>query len=280
MISPRRLSSFAVRQPLSAALLESHAPLDTVRFELNPRDLIEREVVYLACARRLKDYLDLTNLPRIIIAQSYFHKDQIPSVVALASTFVKIPWSPRKIDSITNARIRHQRGPDAEDSYILEIKTPRGKGSSIERDELPIPLSGETFERLAEIVPPRHLRKYRFLLDGSVTCARDIDHSITAHIDLIIDAGPHLTPGLPKRIPSPLQILDEREFLTVDVELPCRTLVKPLRQGRHSFTFLRGATELSAQPEEHRKSLSTRRLASRGLDRKARSAARAMLRGD
>ena len=223
---------------------------------------VEREIRYFINLADLRTHVMLDPSQSVKIVQRYFPKDLlglIKGFVAEMGQFHPL------INGVvfSQARIRRAEGPDGV-SYTLEAKGPFQTRVRGERREMPITISAELYKDLLPFASAGAYEKVRYPIEGRIISSDGAACKVQAEIDLPMGAG------------RDFRSIDKRQlnFAFVDVELPHKELVRPLRAGAHSFTFLQRAIDLSRADPETLAAVSTRRIAKRGFDQKAWAAIR------
>lgn len=149
----------------------------------------------------------------------------------------------------TSARARRTVEAGSE-RFLLEFKSPKGS-DRISRFELGVPLDEASFKRLTRDHSVGCLRKLRYVIPGTVTTDKGTQ-STWIELDKILDAG---SPARPLTTP----------FFTADIE-GSRSVLDAVREGRHSFNWLKDCITLTFADNAVRKPLSNKRLAIQGFD--------------
>lgn len=216
-----------------------------------------------ALAQKLTSGLEFTQ-----IEQSYFKRDQVRPLleqfligrrspsnhgeVALGGTTDR-----NELASLSIARIRRVRHPEQGPRYFIEFKGSKEgeEGARISRREVSREISAKQYEALKAEASAGTLRKRRYSISGTITVnGRTIPAE--AQIDCLQAAGKELHKVSPT-------------FDTVDIELLDPSHIHALREGHHSFEFLKNCIELSSHNKHLAKPLTTRRVAKWGLYREA-----------
>jgi hypothetical protein len=211
----------------------------------------------------LASQVNLSTLEKLELRQRYFPPQLVPNVETLMRNHYGIDL-PAKISPV-QARLREITSSTGT-TYCLELKGAKSgpPGEAIERLEVPLHLTKDLYDALAAFADDGVLEKTRYLLPGEIVDKAGVKHPVVAQIDVI-----HL--ACKKETGSKDQYAGS--FATIDIELSDKTLLKRLRNGHHTFTFLQnGAVDLALQDLELAQSVSNSRLGRKGFDDKSRHA--------
>lgn len=227
-----------------------------------PTRFLEREVKFFMPIDELRQWLQFDQLETLELRQRYFPASLLSNAEAIVRTRYGLEL-PEKISPV-QARLRETIGVSGT-SYCLELKGAKygPPGKAIERMEIPLPLTKEAFEVLSAFATDGTIIKTRYQVPGTIEDRHGLQIPVIAQIDVIALA--HKAENSKDRYVG--------SFATVDIELPDKSLLKRLRNGHHSFEFLRhGAVDLALQDDEVVHAVSNNRLGRKGFDDKARHA--------
>lgn len=199
-----------------------------------------------------------SGLPFTQIEQHYFKRTLVKSLVEMFLSNKGDPSNPTALPpnesgEFSIARIRSTREPGQDATYFIEFKGSKEgvAGFRISRREVSEPISFRQYKALREDATAGSLRKRRYAIAGTIT-VNGTQIPALAQIDSLQAAGKELHKT-------------STTFDTVDVELQDTSHIAELRAGHHSFEFLHCCIELSAHNEAFAKTLTTRRIAKKGL---------------
>ncbi len=220
---------------------------------------IERELRFFMPLSMLGDYLNVKNLEKITIEQHYFAPDNFPLISVFAGELAGVGLLPSDL-RITQARIRTITKAHGEGETCLEIKGRQPHHDSFERLEFSVPITTDSFFRLRELAGAGSLTKSRYRAPGVISLNNRDQARVIAEIDVYDRIGKN----------QPLSSCSEKhDFATIDVEIPDKCLLGPLADGKHNLDFLFDAINLSDSEKRIQKSLSSQRMARKGLDKRA-----------
>jgi hypothetical protein len=187
------------------------------------------------------------------ITTHYFSSDSIPWLIKRH----RVRDTENDHHLLTTARLRMIEGDDV--VYHLDFKGRKlniGQGV-IGRPELPpITLTRKQFKEYRDSNTVGGTVKQRFFIPGSVRLDSGVRHRFDANLDLYLYAGPGL-----EKLPE--------ELYTIEFESTRAALVA-LKQGHHSFTFIKHCLELNDDNGELAGLIANKRLAKKGYDRDLR----------
>lgn len=200
------------------------------------------------------------------ISQFYF-PDEVAELIAMLA--IEIANMQRELNpkDFTRPRIRMtEKSGSAE--FALQIKGAKEgeKNARVICPELSIPIDRVLFERLLGHYRFGGLEKLRLPVTGYVVGAAGQLCPVKADVDQLLRVGP-VEHGRPRD-----DLQGKIDFLLADIELPNIEWLNPVRNRKHSFSFLESAVELTACKGSLRKALSSRRLARCGFDDRAMEA--------
>lgn len=218
------------------------------QFTVALSESVEIETKFFIPRRVLAAVISQTS--EIRIEQHYFPRSATKKLAREFAIFAIVEDS----HEFSSVRIRKTSFPSGKNAFQIEFKGKKDEveGARISRREFGLDISESRFKQLRKDAVAGSIVKLRYEIDGYIMDqGRKIP--VVAQVDNFKAAGRNLA------------ALDAG-FATVDIELPKAELVQALRRGEHSFSFLRGCVELTAQPKELQQTLATRRLAKFGLD--------------
>ena len=151
-------------------------------------------------------------------------------------------------DVFTSARVRRIVEAESE-RFLIEFKSPKAS-DRLSRFEFGVHIVEERFKRLRDDYSIGCLRKLRYLIPGTVTTETGKRRAFI-ELDRVLDAG---NPAKPLATP----------FFTADIE-GTKAILKAVREGRHSFDWLKECVMLSFADNTIRKPLTNKRLACQGF---------------
>jgi len=151
-------------------------------------------------------------------------------------------------DVFTSARVRRIVEAGSE-QFLIEFKSPKAS-DRVSRFEFGVQIDEESFKRLRDDYSIGCLRKLRYLIPGTVTTDTEKRRAFI-ELDRVLDAG---NPATPPATP----------FFTADIE-GTKAFLEAVREGRHSFEWLKECVMLSFAENRIRKPLTNKRLACQGF---------------
>lgn len=234
--------------------------------------LYEEEAKYFVPLGVVTDYIDLNPKSATNIRQDYFPPHTLERLIPFALHHLGSELDPSDLD-LSQARLRSEV-LKKEQQFWLHLKGPRLDWSSGRRVELPFALDPLLYQALKLAATDGTLVKDRTHAVGQVFPERESPLSLRAEIDVLRAAGCN----------SGFKKIGDLSFVLIDVEGSEKAL-NALRHGAHSFPFLgKHAIELSGAPDadevvrEAQRLLSSRRLARKGFDEKARAIVKKLFR--
>jgi hypothetical protein len=166
------------------------------------------------------------------------------------------------VQLLTTARIRKTVGSST--YYQLELKGPKVRlpGRAVQRPEVSLRISHATFDYLLDLADGGTIIKHRHDIPGHIYFNRSV-LSVVAQVDRYLMAG-----RPPRNLPL--------RFDTIDIEVPSQRYVPPLRQGKHSFGFLKKCLEIADLDQPLQDALSNRCLARDGFTKHLRKTLQAL----
>ncbi len=204
---------------------------------------------------RLKAQIDLNKLEYDEISQHYYstqkiHQQLIPQLQAMNASDVHL--LPK---DCSNGRIRSSKSNNLT-SYTLTVKAPRADPFS--RLEVEINITESLYNTLLSFVDMGSLSKQRYYLPGALVDKFGGTTPLTAEIDIYCEiAG------------KSFDLEDSLAFAVVEIEASSLEQLQQIREGQHSFAFLRDAVEVLSLPQDCQKYFKNMYLALHGLDRAA-----------
>lgn len=215
----------------------------------------EIEVKFFAPEHVVKSIIRTT--PSIKLEQHYFPKNVVQQLKDEFALHALVDDS----SAFTVARIRRTEPSSGNTEYQVEFKGPK---DGICRREFGIDISKDVYRSLIKLATAGSVEKRRFHVNGHIEYQGRRFQTV-AEVDVIRKAG---------RPASPVPVL----LGTIDIEISSAdatkalAVVTALRQGRHSFDFLRECVELMSDERDLGRALTTRRLAKHGFDAERRAA--------
>jgi hypothetical protein len=216
---------------------------------------VETEIKYVMALSKLRAQIDLSGLECEEISQHYYSAEKIrqqliPQLRAMnASDVDLLP------DDCSNGRIRSSKS-NKSISYTLTVKAPRADPFS--RLEVEISITESLYNKLLRFVDMGSLSKQRYYLAGTLADKSAVIRPLTAEIDIYNEiAG------------KSFDLNDPLAFAVVEVEAASLEQLQEIRDGHHSFYFLRDAVEVLSLPEDCQKYFKNMYLALHGLDQAA-----------
>lgn len=195
----------------------------------------ERELKYFVLSSVLKQLADLKKAPRKSLDQSYFADECMEAAYRIA-------FRPKKeIPKLATGRLRRaSNGGSAK--YFVTFKGPYL--SEFSRDEFEKEIPKSLYELLMPLCVGHTVKKVRYLVDGYLLI-KSKKIKVTAEIDHLVEWSDG--------------------FVTVDIEVDKDSYIEALRQGHHTFDFLKlGAIDLTKEKFVVRRALSMKFLARNG----------------
>lgn len=242
--------------------LASHARLlESFTFQERSRPLIflEAERHYFLPLSAVRDFVDLVDLPRIRILQSYFSQRTAKEVLhKLARGEQHTPGH----DQADILQVRVRESLDCLGGRRLELTTKfRARGqSSLEKFELSHPLSELEFNSILAMSDRGTVVKDRHLLVHN-----HAGENLTLELDV---------PLWCKRF-GKQQVLKTLGYALIDVEVSSKTIMQQLRAGNHYSPLLMAAIDVSRDlphAAQLRRPLSWKTLAKKGVTNNTESA--------
>lgn len=231
-------------EPLFLDSLDARLPaLPGRRLALSPREVEVRYFVPEKLAESLKkgDYVS--------IVQHYFPEKTVRSLIKRFDIDERIADH----NELTSARVRRTKEKDGPSRYELEFKGQKEEvhGALISRCEFSIEISKDLYDDLLPDATDGALKKRRYDIAGRISDSGTLV-KVHGHLDSLRRAGNSL-----ERLPEP--------FWTIDIELPTTSLFRPLRSGRHNFSFLKQCVEIGTLDNDLRRSLRNSSIAKKGI---------------
>jgi len=183
------------------------------------------------------------------IEQHYFPRRAVPDLVEAFNLRDRVDSA----DDFTVARLRRVESPSGLVEYALQFKGDKERvdGARVRRREFEVPIKHRVFLALKSGATNGSLVKRRYDIAGELLC--EPAAPVILQVDVVEQAG------------RPLRKLS-RVFCTGDIEVGDIALIKAIRSGNHTFSFLTSCIELSGRSHN----LSNSKVARRGLDSRQR----------
>lgn len=211
-------------------------------------NLYECELKYLASLEALSETLDFDRLPALRLAQHYFSPKLMPLMTVLLADLSGGLNTPKGFRP-SQARIRYTKNGKQE-NFELCCKGPYLDARRTQRVELSVEISSALYHELELLSDHGMIEKIRYTVPGWLKHNRQ-EIPLCAEVDVPLKAGKQQKPFRCGAL----------EVAFVEVELPALNTVESLRRGQHTFTFLKSALEVNAQPAKLQRLISNRRLA-------------------
>lgn len=196
----------------------------------------ERELKYFVLSSVLKQLTNLKKAPKKNLAQSYFADECMEAAYRL--TFKPKDEMPK----LATGRLRMSSNGGAS-KYFVTFKGPYL--SEFSRNEFEKEITKSLYDLLLPLCSGHTVKKARYLVDGHLLInSKRI--KVTAEVDHLIEWSDG--------------------FVTVDIEVEKDSHIEAIRQGHHTFDFLKlGAIDLTKEKFAVRRALSMKFLARNGF---------------
>lgn len=233
-----------------------------------PAELRECEPRFFVPLKVLLDWQrsHRSEITRKLVSQAYFEKEDwgrflvaVPELQAYRALFQHFPVSQIRV------RCTQENGTQ---SYELSVKAKFDPELPEYKIDVPVPFSAERFLALAAFADAGVVQKMRFVIPGQVYASGNAigskDLEVSAEADVLLTAG---NPPQRLRRSAP-------RFALVEVDVKDPKWLGPLRNGEHSFSFLKPEMDLHLRGDELRAPLRMATLAKNGFGREAEDVVR------
>ncbi len=253
----------------------SVAQSDSLRFlDFQARERLsygsEKERRYFAPISDIDSRFDLSSLESVLITQSYFPKEIGEVVLTLVSELDRRVSFDEEA-SVKQIRLR-ESCPEGggTPTYELVVKSKHHEHGETEVDELTISLSEQSYERLLSHATNGTVQKRRYHLPVevvSVAKGMEKQGEVAKQLCFEIDVP------LAQSKDGGVQDLSPLQYTMADLEVDDPEVMEALRKGQIRTQFSEISLDISndqGKLGELRKVLSWKRIASKGIDKKAR----------